>query len=87
LRYPDYKDWAPRIGFAYQPSFSPSTTVRGSYGISYNGDPMMGFTSSDMFVVAPFTAFHSFNNADPTLSVMDSLRNYSSSAPPSTATA
>jgi hypothetical protein len=30
---PDYKDWAPRIGFAY--SISPKTVFRGGYGISY----------------------------------------------------
>ena len=81
LRYPDYKDWSPRIGFAYQPSFSPSTTVRGSYGISYNGDPMMGFTSASLFSVQPFTAFRNFSNSDPTLNVMDSLRDYSTPAP------
>jgi len=30
---PDYKDWAPRVGFAY--SFMPKTVFRGGYGISY----------------------------------------------------
>lgn len=30
---PDYKDWAPRIGLAYQ--FTPKTVFRGGYGISY----------------------------------------------------
>ena len=30
---PDYKDWAPRIGFAY--SINPKTVFRGGYGISY----------------------------------------------------
>lgn len=30
---PDYKDWAPRLGFAY--SASKKTVVRGGYGISY----------------------------------------------------
>jgi Carboxypeptidase regulatory-like domain/TonB-dependent Receptor Plug Domain len=30
---PDYKDWAPRLGFAY--SINPKTVFRGGYGISY----------------------------------------------------
>lgn len=30
---PDYKDWAPRLGFAY--SFDQKTVFRGGYGISY----------------------------------------------------
>jgi hypothetical protein len=31
--HPDYKDFAPRLGFAYNPV--PKTVVRGGYGISY----------------------------------------------------
>ena len=30
---PDYRNWAPRLGFAY--SYNPKTVVRGGYGISY----------------------------------------------------
>jgi hypothetical protein len=30
---PDYRDWAPRLGFAY--SINPKTVFRGGYGISY----------------------------------------------------
>jgi hypothetical protein len=30
---PDYKDWAPRVGFAY--TIDPKTVVRSGYGISY----------------------------------------------------
>ena len=82
LIYPDKRDWAPRIGFAYQPSFLRSLTVRGSYGISYNADPQLGFTMSYMFTVPPFTATRSFNNYDPTLSVLDPLRDYESPTPP-----
>ncbi len=33
LVHPDYKDWAPRVGFAYSPA--SRTVVRGGYGISY----------------------------------------------------
>jgi hypothetical protein len=31
---PDYKDWGPRFGFAY--NFTPKMVVRGGYGISYD---------------------------------------------------
>ena len=31
---PDYKDWGPRLGFAY--NFAPKMVVRGGYGISYD---------------------------------------------------
>jgi hypothetical protein len=30
---PDYRDWAPRVGFAY--TVAPHTVIRSSYGISY----------------------------------------------------
>jgi len=32
---PDYKDWGPRVGFAYSPSFLKNTVIRSSFGIFY----------------------------------------------------
>jgi hypothetical protein len=37
---PDYKDFAPRVGFAY--SFAPKSVVRGAYGMSYAHQNRMG---------------------------------------------
>ncbi len=36
LYHPDYKDFAPRFGLAWQPFHGNSTVVRGGYGIFYN---------------------------------------------------
>ena len=35
---PDYRDFAPRIGFAYRPFADSKTVVRGGYGIFYNSE-------------------------------------------------
>jgi hypothetical protein len=37
ITYPDRKQWAPRIGFAWRP-FSEATVIRGGYGIFYEGE-------------------------------------------------
>lgn len=36
LIHGDYNDWAPRIGFAWDPGIKPRTIVRGGYSIFYN---------------------------------------------------
>lgn len=36
LIYPDYHEWAPRVGLAY--ALTPKTTVRGGFGLFYNSN-------------------------------------------------
>jgi hypothetical protein len=40
LMYPDYKDFAPRFGFAWRPLGGNQTVLRGGYGIFYGGNEM-----------------------------------------------
>ncbi len=46
LIFADYNDWAPSVGFAYNPFDSNRTVVRGSYGIWYQPPDQWYFTES-----------------------------------------
>ncbi|REK41191.1 MAG: hypothetical protein DWQ47_13010 [Acidobacteria bacterium] len=75
----DLNNFAPRIGFAYKPFKSLSTTVRGGYGIFYDR-PSAGFINtiysnfpffndreaSNIFNPATIQGSTAFNNVDPT---------------------
>lgn len=58
---PNHKDFAPRFGFAWQPTRNPNTVVRGGYGIFYNQPTTLnGFYT--LALNAPFRNPQTFNS-------------------------
>jgi len=47
---PDWNNFAPRVGFAYRPSFAKNTVVRGGFGIYYATD---NFNEEQFKVIGP----------------------------------
>jgi hypothetical protein len=59
LQYPDRDDFAPRIGFAWQPFSNPNTVVRAGYGIFY--DQTFGDVYFQKAANPPFVAIDTGN--------------------------
>jgi outer membrane receptor protein involved in Fe transport len=49
----DKNDWAPRIGFAWNPRNSAKTVIRGGYGIYYD-QALIGIVEQNSFTTPPF---------------------------------
>ncbi len=59
---PDWNNFAPRVGFAYSPSFSRNTVLRGSFGIFYATD---NWNELQFLVIGPDFFSSQTLNSDP----------------------
>lgn len=75
LMDPDYRNFAPRVGFAYQ--LRPSTVIRGGFGYFYNADyAWAGQGARGQWPYAISQSINSVNTLTPTLPIATFFPNY-----------
>jgi hypothetical protein len=60
---PNYKDFQPRVGFAYSPFNNSRTVFRGGYGLFYNSPALNAVNSGPQQSNAPFVSAQTFNSS------------------------
>jgi hypothetical protein len=60
---PTWRNWAPRVGFAYSPGFAKNTVVRGAFGLFYATD---NWNELQFLVIQPDYYTSQTLNSDPT---------------------